>query len=153
HRHRRLSRRLFTLSRGHPVAAASRLAGRTRAHGHVLPGAQGGLLVMSVTTGRIRAFDCVEQHAAIQDEILAAVQDVLASGSLILGPRVRSFEERFARFLEVPGHAVTVGNGTDALAIALRALGVGQGDEVITVANTAVPTATAIAMTGARPVF
>jgi dTDP-4-amino-4,6-dideoxygalactose transaminase len=57
------------------------------------------------------------------------------------------------RFLGLKGHAVGVGNGTDALAIALRALGVGAGDEVITVANTAVATVSAIRMAGATPVF
>jgi dTDP-3-amino-2,3,6-trideoxy-4-keto-D-glucose/dTDP-3-amino-3,4,6-trideoxy-alpha-D-glucose/dTDP-2,6-dideoxy-D-kanosamine transaminase len=108
---------------------------------------------MSSTATAIRAFDYVEQYAAIRDEILAAVHEVLLSGSLILGPRVRQFEENFVRFLGAGGHALGVGNGTDAMAIALRALGVGPGDEVITVANTAVPTVSAIRMVGALPVF
>ncbi len=103
---------------------------------------------MSTAATAIRAFDYVEQYAAIREEILAAVHEVLASGSLILGPRVRQFEENFARFLG-GGHAVGVGNGTDSLAIALRALDVGPGDEVITVANTAIPTVSAIRMVGA----
>ncbi len=107
---------------------------------------------MSTTAAAIRAFDYVEQYEAIEDEILAAVRDVFASGSLILGPHVRHFEEDFARYLG-GGYGIGVGNGTDALAIALRALAVGPGDEVITVANTALPTVTAIRMTGARPVF
>lgn len=101
----------------------------------------------------IPAFDYVAQYAGMRDEMLAAIEGVLASGSLILGPRVRAFEEQFARFLGGDGAAVGVGNGTDALAIALRALQVGPGDEVITVANTALPTVSAIRMTGARPVF
>src|SRR5262249_36191570 len=79
--------------------------------------------------------------------------DVLGSGSLILGPRVRAFEENFAQFLGVPGFGLGVGNGTDALAIALRALGVGSGDEVITVCNTPIPTGAAIRLPGATPVF
>jgi aminotransferase EvaB len=108
---------------------------------------------MSTTASAIRMFDYVEQYEAIQDEILAAVRDVLASGSLILGPCVGRFEENFARYLAGGGHGVGVASGTDALAIALRALGVGPGDEVITVANTAVATVSAIRTTGARPVF
>jgi dTDP-4-amino-4,6-dideoxygalactose transaminase len=77
----------------------------------------------------------------------------MAAGMLVLGPQVELFERRFAEFLGVEGYAVGVGNGTDALAIALRSLEIGPGDEVITVANTAVATATAICMVGARPVF
>jgi aminotransferase EvaB len=98
-------------------------------------------------------FDYVEQYAEIRAEILDAVESVLASGSLILGQHVRAFEENFCRFLDSEGSAVGVGNGTDALAIALRALGIGAGDEVITVANTAIPTVSAIRMVGARPMF
>jgi aminotransferase EvaB len=104
-------------------------------------------------SSRIPRFDYVEQYRAIQDEILAAVDQVFESGCLILGPRVKAFEESICRFLDTPGHAVGVGNGTDALAIALRALDVGPGDEVITVANTAVATVSAIRMVGATPVF
>lgn len=107
---------------------------------------------MSTTATAIRTFDYLEGYAAIEDEIVAAVREVLRSGSLILGPRVAQFEEHFADFLG-GGHAVGVGNGTDALAIALRALDVGPNDEVITVANTAIPTVSAIRMTGALPVF
>ena len=101
----------------------------------------------------IPMFDYVEQYADIRAEILEAVTSVLNSGSLILGPRVRAFEENFCRFLGCEGSAVGVGNGTDALAIALRALQIGAGDEVITVANTAIATVSAIRMAGARPVF
>lgn len=107
---------------------------------------------MNATATAIRMFDYVEQYEALQEEVLDAVRGVLSSGTLILGPRVRQFEEEFAAWLG-GGHGVGVGNGTDALAIALRALGIGQGDEVITVANTAVPTVSAIRMAGALPVF
>ncbi|MGD9723740.1 MAG: DegT/DnrJ/EryC1/StrS family aminotransferase [Pirellulales bacterium] len=107
---------------------------------------------MSTAIAAIPAFDYREQFAAIEDEIMAAVRAVLGSGSLILGPRVADFERDFAEFLG-GGCTVGVGNGTDALAIALRALNVGPDDEVITVANTAVPTISAIRMVGARPVF
>lgn len=108
---------------------------------------------MSQSELNVPMFDYRQGHAAIRDDVAAAVQDVLDSGQLILGPKVRAFEDHFAEFLGIPGHAVGVGNGTDAIAIALRALGVGPGDEVITVPNTAIPTVSAIRMTGAMPTF
>ena len=101
----------------------------------------------------IPMFDYLEQYADLRAEILDAVESVLQGGSLILGPRVREFEENFSGYLGRDGNSVGVGNGTDALAIALRALGIGAGDEVLTVANTAIPTVSAIRMAGARPVF
>jgi aminotransferase EvaB len=107
---------------------------------------------MSMTATAIGMFDCVEQYEAIQAEIVAAVRDVLSSGTLVLGPCVERFESDFARYLG-GGFGVGVASGTDALAIALRALGVGPGDEVITVTNTALPTVSAIRTTGATPVF
>lgn len=110
-------------------------------------------MAIAVAKPPVRMFDYVEADALVRDEILAAIADVVDSGTLILGPQVRGFEQAFARFLNAPGQAVGVGNGTDAVAIALRAVGVGQGDEVITVANTAIPTVSAIRMAGARPVF
>jgi aminotransferase EvaB len=102
---------------------------------------------------RIRMFDYQAQYATLKDEILAAVQTVLASGQLILGPEGKAFEEEFAAFLGGSGACVGVNSGTDALVVALMALGVGHGDEVITVANTAVPTVSAIRAVGAIPVF
>lgn len=102
---------------------------------------------------RIRMFDYQAQYATLKDEILAAVQRVLASGQLILGPEGKAFEEEFAAFLGGSGACVGVNSGTDALVVALMALGVGHGDEVITVANTAVPTVSAIRAVGAIPVF
>lgn len=101
----------------------------------------------------IRVFDYLEQYHALRVEILAAVERVLRSGQLILGPEGRAFEEEFATFLGGGVHCIGVNSGTDALAIALRALEVQPGDEVVTVANTAVPTVSAIRMVGARPVF
>jgi aminotransferase EvaB len=100
----------------------------------------------------IRTFDYRSQLAAIRREIDDAIAAVLDSGTLILGPAVLGFERQFADWLG-GGHAVGVNSGTDAIAIALRALGIGPGDEVITVPNTAVPTVSAIRMTGALPVF
>ncbi|MBI4033096.1 MAG: DegT/DnrJ/EryC1/StrS family aminotransferase [Candidatus Blackburnbacteria bacterium] len=85
-------------------------------------------------------------------EIQSAIKRVFLSGQLILGPEVEKFEEEFAKFCN-SSFGIGVGNGTDALFIALKALGVGKGDEVITVPNTAIPTASAICATGARPVF
>src|SRR5258706_8031188 len=81
-------------------------------------------------------------------DILAAVERVLASGQLILGAEVEIFEQRLAAYLGLP-HCVGVASGTDALALALRAVGVARGDEVVTVALTAPATAIAILSTGA----
>lgn len=101
----------------------------------------------------IPAFDYRAQLGDLREEVLAAISRVLDSGTLILGPEVSAFEQSFAQFLAVSGESVGVGNGTDAIAIALRALEIRPGDEVITVANTAIPTVAAIRMVGARPVF
>jgi dTDP-4-amino-4,6-dideoxygalactose transaminase len=84
--------------------------------------------------------------------IEAAVQRVLRSGWYVLGPEVARFEEEFAAYHSV-AHAVGVSSGTDAIELALRAAGVGPGDEVITVGLTAVATVTAIERAGARPVL
>jgi len=87
-----------------------------------------------------------------QQALDAAMQRVLAEGRYILGDETRAFEREFADYIGVP-HAVGVGSGTDALHLALRALGVGPGDEVITVSHSAVATVAAIEMTGATPVL
>ncbi len=81
-----------------------------------------------------------------------AVARVFRRGWFILGPEVRAFEAAFARYLGVR-HVIGVNSGTDAIFLSLKALNVGPGDEVITVANTATPTVSAIRMTGATPVF
>jgi dTDP-4-amino-4,6-dideoxygalactose transaminase len=91
-------------------------------------------------------------YRALQAEIDAAVARVLQSGWYILGQEVRAFEAEFAAWLGVPS-AVGCGNGTDALALALRALGVGPGASVVTVSHTAVATVAAIEMVGATPVL
>jgi dTDP-3-amino-2,3,6-trideoxy-4-keto-D-glucose/dTDP-3-amino-3,4,6-trideoxy-alpha-D-glucose/dTDP-2,6-dideoxy-D-kanosamine transaminase len=101
----------------------------------------------------IQRVDIRQQYQHLRSEILAAVDRVFASGTLILGREVRAFEQTMVEALEYPGQAIGVGSGTDALAIALRALGVGPGDEVLTVANTAVGTVSAILMAGATPLF
>ena len=81
-----------------------------------------------------------------------AVERVIASGWFVLGPEVEAFEAEFARAAGA-AHAVGVGTGTDAIALILRALGIGPGDEVITTPLSAAYTALAVMMTGARPVF
>ncbi len=91
-------------------------------------------------------------YLAYQQEIDEAIHRVLNSGWYILGKEVSTFEEEFAAFIGVP-HAIGVGNGTDALELALRACGIGAGDEVITVSHTAVATVAAIELVGATPVF
>jgi dTDP-4-amino-4,6-dideoxygalactose transaminase len=96
--------------------------------------------------------DLHSQYASIKNEIDSAIRNVIESTAFVSGPAVRAFEEAFARFCDVP-HVVSVANGTDAIAIALHALGIGRGDEVITVPNTFIATAEAITMTGATPVF
>jgi len=96
--------------------------------------------------------DLVSEYQSIQPEIDAAIRQVLESGQFILGPNVRALEQEVASYLGVP-HAVGVGSGTDALVLALRALEIGPGDEVIVPAYTFFATAEAVLLTGARPVF
>lgn len=85
-------------------------------------------------------------------DIHAAIQRVIDRGWFILGPELAAFEDEFARAMG-GSHAVGVGTGTDAIAILLRALGIGPGDEVITAPVSAAYSALAIMMAGARPVF
>jgi dTDP-4-amino-4,6-dideoxygalactose transaminase len=85
-------------------------------------------------------------------DVRAAIDRVLARGWFVLGPELEAFEQAFAAACGAP-HAVGVGTGTDALALALRAAGVGPGDEVITAPLSAAYSALAIMMAGARPVF
>ena len=91
-------------------------------------------------------------HDQLADEIAVAMQRVADSGWYILGPEVEAFEQEFADFHGIP-HAVGVASGTDAIELALRAGGIGPGDEVITVAHTAMATVTAIESAGATPVL
>jgi aminotransferase EvaB len=87
-----------------------------------------------------------------RSDILDAVDTVFRSGRLVLGPSVAAFEREFAAYHGV-SHCVGVDNGTNAIVLGLRAIGVGRGDEVITVSNTAAPTVVAIDAVGATPVF
>jgi aminotransferase EvaB len=105
-----------------------------------------------MTALQIRMFDYRSELQHIRADVLASVERVLDSGMLILGPEVEAFEKSLAETLG-GGHAVGVANGTDALIVNMLARGVKAGDEVVTVANTAVPTANAIQRVGAVPVF
>jgi dTDP-4-amino-4,6-dideoxygalactose transaminase len=96
--------------------------------------------------------DLHAQHLSIKKDIDDAIAAVLTRSAFIGGEELRQFETEFARYCEVKA-CVGVGNGTDALYLALRALQIGPGDEVITVAHTFIATAETISLTGARPVF
>jgi dTDP-4-amino-4,6-dideoxygalactose transaminase len=100
----------------------------------------------------IQTSDPQASYLAHKAEIDAAIQSVLEQSHHILGPVVERFEAGFARFVGVE-HGVGVNSGTDALHLALRGLGIGQGDEVITVSHTSVATVAAIEMSGAVPVL
>jgi dTDP-4-amino-4,6-dideoxygalactose transaminase len=91
-------------------------------------------------------------HAAIADELRAAFEEVLPVGKYTLGKQLAAFEEEFAAYVDST-HGIGISSGTAALHLALRALGVGPGDEVITVPNTYIATVFAITYTGATPVF
>ena len=96
--------------------------------------------------------DLRAQHRQVADDVARGFARVLDSGCFILGPEVEAFEASFARFSDVR-HCVGVANGTDALEIALRAAGIGQGDEVIVPVNSFIATALAVARAGAVPVL
>jgi dTDP-4-amino-4,6-dideoxygalactose transaminase len=101
---------------------------------------------------QIPLFDTSTPLAPLRDELIARVTAVVDGGRYILGPEVQAFEQEFADYLGV-GHVVGVANGTDALTIALRAAGVGPGDEVVVPSFTFYASAEAIPPTGATPVF
>ena len=96
--------------------------------------------------------DLKTRHKLIGDKINARIQKVMDHGQFILGPEVRELEQKLAEYTGSK-HCVTVSSGTDSLLIALMALGVGGGDEVITVPYTWISTAEVIALLGAKPVF
>jgi dTDP-4-amino-4,6-dideoxygalactose transaminase len=100
----------------------------------------------------IPLFDYRPQYAELRGEIESAMHRVLESGRVILGPEVAAFEREFAAWVGAAG-AVGVASGTDALTLALRAVGVGPGHEVITVANAGAPPVAAIRNAGAMPRF
>lgn len=92
------------------------------------------------------------QHAPIKGELMAAIERVIDHGQFILGSEVSTFEERFATLCDAK-YAVGVNSGTDALILALRALGIGPGDEVLTPPNSFVASTSCITLVGAHPVF
>ena len=100
----------------------------------------------------IKVWDYLDEYESEKEEIHLAIEKVLKSGYLILGESVKSFEKAFANYCGVK-FGVGVNSGTDALFLALKALGIGMGDEVITTSNTAVPTVSAIISTGATAKF
>jgi len=101
---------------------------------------------------RIPLVDLRAQYEALRGEIIAAVDECISSTRLLLGPNMEAFEEEFAHFCDAK-HGIGVASGTDALQLALQAVGVGAGDEVITVPYTFIATLEAIAHLGAQPVL
>src|SRR5712691_5933629 len=108
---------------------------------------EGALLRMMITLVDLQA-----QFQSLKQEIMAEIEGVLESMHLFLGPQNQAFENEFAHYCGC-NYGVGLSSGTDALALALRACDIGQGDEVITVANTFIATVEAIALVGATPVF
>lgn len=101
---------------------------------------------------KIPFLDLKVQYKQIEQEILPMVTDAMANGAFIGGPQVSGFEAEFAGFCNSK-FCIGVGSGTDALRFALMAVGVGPGDEVITVSNTFIATTEAVSQVGATPVF
>lgn len=101
---------------------------------------------------KIPFVDLKAQYRSISNEIDKAISNVIKDTAFIGGKYVKSFEENFANYVGVK-NCIGVGNGTDALYISLKALGIGEGDEVIVPANTFISTAEAVTMTGAQVVF
>lgn len=100
----------------------------------------------------IPILDLKEQYQALREQMLRAVEDVMEGGAFINGPNVKALEGEVAAYLGA-GHGVALNSGTDALHLALRALDIGPGDEVITTPFTFVATTEAIGIVGAKPVF
>ena len=115
-----------------------------------------GYVILTVSRGLdvslIPLVDLGAQHAAVAEEVAQGWQVVLDNTAFIGGPQIAAFELEFAAFTSTR-HCVAVANGTDAIEIALRALGVGPGDECILPANTFIATAEAVCRTGAKPVL
>lgn len=101
---------------------------------------------------KVPYIDLAAQHREIREELLETIGTVLDSGQFILGKLVRSFEQKFAK-LSGTKYAIGVASGTDALILSMKVLNIGPGDEVITVPNSFLATASSIILTGAKPVF
>ncbi|GHT56171.1 glutamine--scyllo-inositol aminotransferase [Spirochaetia bacterium] len=100
----------------------------------------------------IKVWDYKKEYAEHKKEIFTALEEVFESGQLILGEKVRTFENKYAEYCGVK-YGIGVDNGTNAIILALHSLGIKQGDEVVTVPNTAIPTVSAIVTVGAAPIF
>ena len=100
----------------------------------------------------IPLFDLTRQYTNIKEEILEAINRVLSSGKVILGPEVEKLEKKIADYLGV-NYAIGVGNGSDALVIALRAMDLGKEKRVITTPYTFFATASSIVRNGGTPIF
>jgi len=101
---------------------------------------------------KVALFELIRQYNALKDEIDPVISSVINKGSFILGENVAKLEEEVASYCGAK-YAVGVANGTDALELAIKALGIGPGDEVITVPFTFIATTEAICLNGAAPVF
>jgi dTDP-4-amino-4,6-dideoxygalactose transaminase len=101
---------------------------------------------------KVPYIDLPGQFEVLREEIMTAVERVFSRGDYVMGLEVEEFEKRFAALCGTP-YAIGVGNGTDALVLVLKALGIGVGDEVITVPNSWISSVSCIALQGARPVF
>jgi len=101
---------------------------------------------------KVPFIDLRAQYESIKDEVAPAIQQVLDSSAFAGGPFVEQFEKELALLCQCK-YAIGVGSGTEALWLTLLALGIGPGDEVITVPNTFIATAEAISFCGAKPVF
>jgi dTDP-4-amino-4,6-dideoxygalactose transaminase len=113
---------------------------------------RGRIVLRWSATMTVPLFDTTTPLAPLRGQIADAIAGVIDDGRFILGPNVKAFEEEFAGYCGA-AHAVGVANGTDALTIALRAMGVGPGDDVIVPSFTFYASAEAIPPAGARPVF
>lgn len=107
---------------------------------------------LSLPSQKIQMVDLVSQHAVFQSALDQSIATVLGHGGFINGPEVKTFAQRLANYLDIK-HVVPCANGTDALQIALMALGLCPGDEVITTSFNYVAAAEAVALLGLRPVF
>lgn len=107
---------------------------------------------MSSVITSVPYLDLTTEFAELENEWLESIRVTGSSGAFIMGPNVRAFEDEVAKYIGVK-HAIGVGNGTDALVLSLRAMGIGPGDEVITSPYTFFATSESIDLVGAKPVF
>lgn len=139
-----------SLASSHPPDSAEAWSLPERAVTGAVPGRQSTSIDSALVS--IPHVDVKAQYAPLLDELETRIAAVLESGRFVLGPELAAFEAEAAAYLDAD-HAVGVANGTDALVLALDALGVGSGDEVVCPAFTFFATAEAIARVGASPVF